>query len=97
MLILKRRAQDSHSNGDDQIRIKCPDGTIIFVTLLMCHGNHARIGIDAPRSVQIDRVDRIEKVEKRYQDWLAANSAANSEAITEDLGSAPLLERELND
>lgn len=97
MLILKRRAQDSRSKGDEQIQLTCPDGTIIYVTLMECHGNHARIGIDAPRSVQIDRVDRIEKVEKRYQDWLAANSAANSEAITEDLGSAPLLERESND
>lgn len=46
MLILTRRPGESISVGDD-----------ITVTVLSINGNQARIGIDAPRNIEIERDD----------------------------------------
>lgn len=48
MLVLSRRV-------GERIRIKTPDGTVIWVLLVELDRNVARIGVEAPRSVEIDR------------------------------------------
>jgi len=60
MLVLSRRPHES-------IRI----GDAIVVTVLEVHGDHVRIGIDAPRDVEVHR-------QEVYETILAANTQAAS-------------------
>jgi carbon storage regulator CsrA len=48
MLVISRKQ-------NERIRIVVPDGPTIWLTLCSHQGNKARIGIDAPPSVKIDR------------------------------------------
>lgn len=58
MLVLSRRAGESVVIGDD-----------IVITVLEVRGDVVRVGIDAPRSVQVHR-------EEVYRELQAANAAA---------------------
>lgn len=58
MLVLSRRAGESVVIGDD-----------VVVTVLEVRGDVVRVGIDAPRSVQVHR-------EEVYRELQAANAAA---------------------
>lgn len=60
MLILTRRVSESLTIGDD-----------IKVTILGVKGNQVRIGIDAPKDIQVHR-------EEIYQRILAENSIATA-------------------
>lgn len=60
MLVLTRRNGESIVVGED-----------IVVTVLEIRGDHVRIGISAPRSVQVHR-------EEVYRELAAANQAAAS-------------------
>jgi len=77
MLVLTRRAGESVMIGDD-----------VVVTVLETRGDVVRIGINAPRSVQVHR-------EEVYQELQAANREAASpdddavRAVTELLRPAP--------
>ena len=77
MLVLTRRAGESVMIGDD-----------VVVTVLEARGDVVRIGINAPRSVQVHR-------EEVYQELQAANREAASpdddavRAVTELLRPVP--------
>ena len=66
MLVLTRRAGESIVVGDD-----------VVITVLETRGDVVRVGIDAPRSVQVHR-------EEVFRELQAANRAAAS-ASDEDL------------
>ncbi|MBF0311202.1 MAG: carbon storage regulator CsrA [Magnetococcales bacterium] len=53
MLILTRRVGESLNIGDD-----------IKITLLGIKGNQVRIGIDAPRSVEVHREEIYDKIKR---------------------------------
>jgi carbon storage regulator len=78
MLVLTRRAGESVMIGDD-----------VVVTVLETRGDVVRIGINAPRSVQVHR-------EEVYQELQAVNREAASpdddavRAVTELLRPAPV-------
>ena len=50
MLILMRRA-------GEEIVCRCPDGTKIVIALVSLDRNRARIGVEAPLSVTVDRAE----------------------------------------
>ncbi len=56
MLVLSRRVGESIVMGDD-----------ITVTVLDVSGDVVRIGIDAPRSVSVDRAELIEQLSRTNQ------------------------------
>lgn len=60
MLVLSRRNGESIVVGDD-----------IVITVLEIRGDHVRLGVSAPRNVQVHR-------EEVYRDLAAANQAAAS-------------------
>jgi len=60
MLVLKRKREQ-------RIRIACPDGTVIWVQLMTAHGGNARIGIEAPKSVEIYREEVYDALQQRYE------------------------------
>lgn len=39
----------------ERVRLTCPDGTVIWVTVTHAERGKARIGFDAPRGVQVFR------------------------------------------
>ena len=53
MLILTRRIQESIMIGDD-----------VTITILSVRGNQVRLGIDAPKSVEVHRDEIYHKVKK---------------------------------
>lgn len=69
MLVLSRRAEERIMIGDE-----------IVVTILEIHHDYVRIGIDAPRSVDVHR-------EEVYRLVQAANVAAEGGAHDEELAS----------
>lgn len=90
MLVLKRYSQEHREHSDeDSIRIECPNGEVIIVTLMKAGNGWGRIGIEASKGFVIHRQECFDKMQQRY-----AESVANSEAATEDLGSAPGAYRE---
>ena len=52
MLVLTRKLGES-------ITCTLPDGSVIVLTLVEVRGDKARIGIDAPKSVQVLRTELI--------------------------------------
>lgn len=74
MLVLTRRAGESIVIGDD-----------VRVVILDVHGDTVRVGIDAPRSVQVHRAEV-------YAEVQAANAAAVSKESDVDTIAARLRE-----
>ena len=72
MLVLTRRAGESIVIGDD-----------VRVVVLDVHGDTVRLGIDAPRSVQVHRAEV-------YAEVQAANAAAVSQGADVDSIAARL-------
>lgn len=60
MLILTRRVQEALIIGDD-----------VTVTVLSIKGNQVRLGIDAPRHVEVHREEIYHRVKQTQQDQLA--------------------------
>lgn len=60
MLILTRRVQEALIIGDD-----------VTVTVLSIKGNQVRLGIDAPRHVEVHREEIYHRVKQTHQDQLA--------------------------
>ncbi len=54
MLILMRRA-------GEEIKVTLEDGRVITITLISMDRNRARIGIDADRSITVDRAEIYER------------------------------------
>lgn len=90
MLVLKRYEQQ-HRDFPKQslIRIECPGGQLIEIELLAGGNGWGRIGIDAPKEFVVYRQEYYDRLQQRY-----AEAQANSEAATEDLGSAARMHRE---
>ena len=63
MLVLTRRVGEKLIIGDD-----------VIVTILECKGKQARVGIDAPRSVQIVREELLTAAESARRDRAAKSS-----------------------
>lgn len=74
MLVLTRRAGESIVIGDD-----------VRVVILDVHGDTVRVGIDAPRSVQVHRAEV-------YAEVQAANAAAVSKEADVDSIAARIRE-----
>lgn len=65
MLILTRRIQESLKIGDD-----------VTITVLSIKGNQVRIGIDAPRDVEVHREEiyhRVKNAEKNAAEGIDGN------------------------
>jgi carbon storage regulator len=65
MLVLSRRIGESVVIGDD-----------IVVTVLDVRGDIVRIGVDAPRSVNVHRAEVLRELEKVNQESAAPSEAA---------------------
>ncbi len=70
MLVLTRRVGQSVKIGDD-----------IEVTLVQINGDQVRLGISAPRHVQVNRKEVLEQIAQ--ENVLAAQTAADAEAVGE--------------
>lgn len=67
MLILTRRVGESLTIGDN-----------VKITLLGIKGNQVRIGIDAPREVEVHREEIYDKIKRETR---KANSKTSNESI----------------
>ncbi len=56
MLVLSRKA-------DQKIIITCPDGSVITLMVIEIRGDKARLGIEAPRSHVVHRLEIHEAIE----------------------------------
>jgi len=72
MLVLSRRVGERLIIGDD-----------IVITVIDVRSDGVRIGIDAPRSVRVNRAEVLEAVKRANED--AARSAAEDEQAVEQL------------
>lgn len=68
MLVLTRRVGQTVKIGDD-----------IEVTLVQINGDQVRLGIQAPRHVQVNRKEVLEQI--AHENVLAAQTAADAEAV----------------
>ena len=68
MLVLSRRLGESVVIGDD-----------VVVTVLEVRGDVVRIGVDAPRSVQVRRQELVEAVAEANQSAASSDRAAAAE------------------
>ena len=68
MLVLSRRVGEKLIIGDD-----------IVITVIDVRSDGVRIGIDAPRSVRVNRAEVLEAVKRANEE--AARSAADDEAV----------------
>lgn len=59
MLVLGRRPRGGRTDSNEEwLRLKCPDGTLVYISVSapVAGSQKARLAIDGPRSVQVDRV-----------------------------------------
>jgi len=76
MLVLTRRVGQTVKIGDE-----------IEVTVLQISGDQVRLGIVAPRAVQVHRKELLEQIAR--ENILAAQSAAGAPDVEEMLGGRP--------